>query len=334
MQDKLGVIGITTNPACRYYSHNAGWSAVMKKIAEANGFEARILRNDDDWGLMDALLCCEGVNFRNGQWNLYGGVQQPLIERLGMYRDFPGDIYFYYPEPCPDYNDLMSTRKIQGGGDLRIPEPFGILEAEGLVIGDSHAISVYEENHEIYRMDGRLLFSMLRKGAKELFDRIFWLGREWPHVRIYFGNIDARFHWVRLGLDEVDVYDLAMSLVSAARRLRERVDRVSLVHLLPIEDESRRIPMTGRYKGQRFFGTADERQHLVDYFNKTLSQCWDDVLTWDHLKRTPEGRLDFCHMEAKSSVHLAPHSYQWKPDWFSLSVNRRRTTNKKAWRWI
>ena len=109
----------------------------------------------------------------------------------------------------------------------------------------------------------------------------------------------------------------------------------------PIEHECRRLPKTGNYKGQPFWGTAEERMQVREVFNQALRTLqtkfggfkiirWPEeyshkeeiTLPLDKLsgvfKTYPEkqitfkpGMLRFDVMEKPHSVHIAPTYYLW-----------------------
>jgi hypothetical protein len=84
------------------------------------------------------------------------------------------------------------------------------------------------------------------------------------------------------------------------------------VHLIPCEDESRKIPGTGKYKGENFFGSKEERISYVNYFNSLIDRIAIklnlDVISWQF---DYENGLSFDDMEAKQSVHIRPSSYKY-----------------------
>jgi hypothetical protein len=93
-------------------------------------------------------------------------------------------------------------------------------------------------------------------------------------------------------------------------------EHVELVTVLPIEDESRRLPKTGYYKDTPFYGTRAERQGFVRTWNDELRRIVDRHPTWSLFewpKRWYEmdGVEFFQYMERPASVHLARKYYRW-----------------------
>ena len=100
------------------------------------------------------------------------------------------------------------------------------------------------------------------------------------------------------------------------------IESFSIYHPLPIENESRKIPKGGQYKGEPFYGSWEERNTIRQIFISTLdslsnervkSKAWADYLLND------KGELDFQHMEANRSVHLSRAAY---PYWTGLETNK------------
>jgi len=93
------------------------------------------------------------------------------------------------------------------------------------------------------------------------------------------------------------------------------MDYVELISALPIENESRRLPKTGYYKGTPFSGSWSQRTELVEVFNDHLANIaqrhgWD---FYEHpeVYKNALGELDFEVMEKPQSVHLARLYYRW-----------------------
>ena len=84
---------------------------------------------------------------------------------------------------------------------------------------------------------------------------------------------------------------------------------------LPIENESRKLPKTGFYKGTPFAGTWKERTELVNQFNRSIDEMcerngWDCYMHPEvYLNSVKE--LSFDVMEKPKSVHLSREYYRW-----------------------
>jgi len=93
------------------------------------------------------------------------------------------------------------------------------------------------------------------------------------------------------------------------------VDQIEVVHLVPIENESRPLPKTGYYKGTPFTGSWFSRSMLVWMLNKGI----DDMCTRNNWKvyQHPDmyfnhtNELTFAVMEKPKSVHISREFYRW-----------------------
>jgi len=170
-----------------------------------------------------------------------------------------------------------------------------------LVLGDSHSLSVYKQGYGISRNDGKTLHGFLKLGLKN------FINESINDLIFYSGNIDIRFHLHQFGKSGIDklILELERQLIDL------NIKSISLVKLIPIEEESRKLPGTGLYKGQPFYGSKELRSELVNYFNEKLNDIciknnWN-ILSW----KFNYENLSFDFMEAKQSVHLRPSSYMF-----------------------
>lgn len=306
MSAKIGMIGIIGNPVKSLSSHNGGWTRVcMEALKTVDPYiEIDILTEKDDWSAYDALVVNEGVNYKPGQYNFFGGVSDATIAKLEKFSKFKGNIFSINNEV--DYNEMCQKRKELIG--LRstkfvIPEILNIdLISRHLVLGDSHSLSVFQPGCGISRNDGKTLHGFLKDGLKN------YVSEDVEELTFYAGNIDVRFHFHTHGHSEItrlldQLEDQLLSL---------NLGKVNLVCLLPIEDESRKIPGTGKYKGQNFCGGWVFRSMCVRTFNRKLLDICDrngwNLLDWPY---DYEEALSFDEMEARQSVHLRPTSYMF-----------------------
>jgi hypothetical protein len=129
----------------------------------------------------------------------------------------------------------------------------------------------------------------------------------------YYGNIDIRHHLGR----EADPVQATKNLLKSYTEVLKTCDgkKLEVVCALPIEDEARKLPATGLYKGTPFFGSRALRQELVKVFNDQLQEHaakngWD-VFKWPASWYELDGLEFFEYMEAPRSVHLARKYYRW-----------------------
>jgi hypothetical protein len=101
--------------------------------------------------------------------------------------------------------------------------------------------------------------------------------------------------------------DLFTKYVNFAKELKD----CTLVELLPVEHESRKIPGTGLYKKQPFFGTREERMKLREVANKIINESGLKVIRWPEEWIDADGTKMLDILEQKSSVHLRPKNYPY-----------------------
>jgi hypothetical protein len=304
---KIGMLGVLTNLGTRLYSHNAGWTYVTRSIlSEKCGQEVDIVSNTDDFDQYDVLIINEGVNFKPGVFNFFGGAQDRQVEALKKFSSYKGNVFYLgdfadYSIPCKKRKDLSDI------SDLTFPEGKVIdisNYGDSIIIGDSHSISAWQPGKTINRLDGKTLNGALKIGLKNLIPSKYQ-----NNIQFYFGNIDVRFHFKRFGGAHaiVKIFD---RYVKQLKELKEEGYNITLTHLIPVEDESRKIPGTGKYLGENFFGSQQERLEYVEHFNSLIEQTAEllelKVARWHNLDYNG---LSFDDMESRQSVHIRPSSY-------------------------
>ena len=298
MKNNRAIVGIISNPAKSLNSHNGGWSLVLKNILKAD-----ILTEKDDWDKYDEIILSEGVNYKEGKFNFFGGVQDSFFVKLNKLNNFKGKVFCV--NEMIDYNVVCNKRKeLLEYSCNKVPTVIELKHLSNkLILGDSHSISVFKPGYSISRNDGKTLNGFLKIGLKN------YIPNNIDDLIFYAGNIDIRFHVHRFGGRQV-VVDLIKRLFVQLEELK--IDKITLVSLLPIEDESRKLPSTGLYKGKPFFGNMKERSYYVQEFNSLLKRGCNhynyNLIEWDF---NHEDGLSFDDMESRQSVHLRPKSYKF-----------------------
>ena len=184
-----------------------------------------------------------------------------------------------------------------------------------LVIGDSHTPSVYTPKSIVLRKDGRTLAGILKKGIKK---EITDFGYDYDQVKqltCYWGNIDVRHHICRTDDHTKNVNELLDAYERELLEHDRNGKKIELVSLLPIEDESRKLPSTGLYLGTPFFGSRVERQSVVRHLNEGLAEMADQhgwtMFNWPKAWYEMDGVEFMEKMEKPRSVHLARRFYRW-----------------------
>lgn len=305
---KVAIAGVIGNPPMSSFSHNAGWTKTLKNIVEDYCCtEVYVITEKDNWNDYDQILLIEGVNFK-GSFNFFGGVQQKQIDRLKKLHEYRGSIRSLSGKL--DYNIPIQKRKELKDYDFvfDIPKEINILDLSNkLVLGDSHSISVHKKGYTISRNDGKTLRGFLNKGIKS------YLPLNIKDLIFYAGNIDIRFHMFNPNR-KGDYKQLCEELVNRleSQLIELNLEKITCVKLIPIEDESRKLPNTGKLDGHNFYGSREDRLKAVLYFNHLLScMCASNgfsLLEWGFDYKLP---LPFEDMEARQSVHLRPSSYMF-----------------------
>ena len=220
------------------------------------------------------------------------------------------------------------------------------IKSNNLTFGDSHAISAWIEGSKCSRNDGLTLNGALKRGFSSFIDEMN-MGDDRHRLRLYMGNIDVRHHLCRLYTDDAQACQearlLARRYVEEALKMKNKYkfNQVEIVELLPIEHEARRLPKSGFYKHQPFWGSTLQRMKVRTAFNEELSICkqkyggfiiieWpseyqhhidvslpgDDVSgifkeSKKEIIEFKKGMLRFDVMEKPHSVHVAPSFYLW-----------------------
>jgi hypothetical protein len=257
------------------------------------------------WGNYDLLYICEGVNFVEGSFNVPGGPQPLHTEKMKAIADFKGELR--YSNSIFDFNKFNKRLKVEG----TFPETHRVsfyntflahgLESRKAVIGDSHALSVWKPQHTLDFTAGRTLHGFLKRESVEQINNRF------DEVTLYFGNIDLRFHLMRQENPQQATADLFNRYVEFAKQLK----KATLVELLPVEHESRKIPGTGLYKKQPFFGTREERMQVREIANEIINNSGLEVIQWPSEWIDEDGTKMLDILEMKQSVHLRPKHYPY-----------------------
>jgi len=303
----VGLVSMMGNVGATLNSQGGGYGLIQTKMLWDNHPHDTVDVNPppSTWGNYDLLYICEGVNFVAGSFNVPGGPQPLHKEKMKAIADFKGELR--YSNSIFDFNKFNQRLKIEA----TFPETNRIafyntflahgLESRKGVIGDSHALSVWKPQHTLDFTAGRTLHGFLRRESAEEINSRF------EEVTLYFGNIDLRFHLMRQENPQQATADLFNRYVDFAKQLK----KATLVELLPVEHESRKIPGTGLYKKQPFFGTRSERMQLREIANEIINNSGLEVIQWPTEWIDEDGTKMLDILEMKQSVHLRPKHYPY-----------------------
>ena len=284
---KTAFVGILNNPSTSLNSHSAGWNEIVRKLTDENSV---IINEKDNWKEYDRLIINHGPNFKEGSFNMIGGMSFEIESRIKKLIECKQEGIEILQYDGFQMQDFITKRKLNFSWSGEIKK-YTIQHDRKLLIGDSHSISVWPgTDYTIHRLDGKTLFGFLKN--------------PYPANYLYFGNIDIRFHLCRQSDPEKATIELVKRYINYAKECGAKVSC-----LLPVESESRKLPNTGLYKGKKFFGPRELRAKLVNLFNSYLLDSGLNVNEWPASWYTD---IDFYEkevMEPKQSVHLRPKYY-------------------------
>jgi len=293
----MGNVGSTTN------SQGGGYGLIATRMVKDYFPEDQVDVNvsPEKWQDYDALFICEGVNFVPGSFNVPGGPQPLHYEKMKAVGNYKGIVKFINNEF--DFQGFNKRLKIENlnfpiGNFVDLFNWYGN-KTRKCVIGDSHALSVWRPKFALNFTPGRTLHGFLKRNTLEQ------INEKYDEVVLYFGNIDLRFHLMRQQDPKSATIDLFTRYVEFAKQLKN----VTLANLIPVEHESRKIPGTGLYKKQPFFGTRQERMELRDIANGIINNSGLKTIQWPKEWVDEDGTKMLDILEMKQSVHLKPKHY-------------------------
>ena len=334
---KIAIDQVVGTVSPRATSHKGGWAYLwanqLKHYFKAfnEDVDVTVLHNGASWEGYDVVYLDHGMEFNGESLNLFGGAQdEPAIRLRRLLETEPGAICSL-DRPMPDYGALGKGRlkacsdvwravdwdKMSGlvGKVTSMEQKDFQMVWDHLALGDSHTFSMYKPGMMVCRNDGQTLHGALRRGLKSFIAPYCTHGVV-KHLTLYFGNIDIRHHLMRQA-DPEGALDTMLD--EYFRQIKELgMESVELIETLPIENESRKLPKTGFYKGTPFAGTWAERSQLHQLWNIRLDQFARrnpdlNITVYKHpdVYKNKEGELDFEVMEKPQSVHLARLYYRW-----------------------
>jgi hypothetical protein len=302
---KAAVIGMLNNVGNSTSHHGGGYYHVMLSILRSYHPEGLTVNPEPStWNEYERLYILEGVNYQENVFNFIGGPQPEHIEKLEAMAKYTGlPIAVNTPIDMNVFNKRFGVdHQFSAINTIPYARLYGE-DTRKLVRGDSHSLSVWKPGFGLDRTDGKTLFGFL-KDADSLVD--VW-NEKYDKVILYFGNIDLRFHLMRQENPRAAVGDLFRRYIEFAKKL----NNATLVNLLPIEHESRKLPGTGLYLKQPYFGTRQERMDLRDAANRIMNNSGLKTIQWPDEWIDEDGMKMFEYMEPKQSVHLRPRHYMF-----------------------
>ena len=308
-----------------YLEHGMEWKEGAKSINYFLSSEKQLKALD----IENKERALQGKEPKESSWH-------KLAKKAKMFENFEGKLHSLDLD-CPMYGTLLKTRvkpwvpdvfkdldfdKIDDVCKKAITIDQAGLNRQFFVLGDSHSLSAWDPDAKLCRIDGQTLNGAITRGFDTWIDEHYPVDSDSPSkLRTYFGNIDIRHHVCRLYQDSEIVTEtraLAKKYFLELERVKElySIEEIEVVAALSIENISRKLPKTGYYKGQPYWGSWQDRDIAVQVFNAVCRGLCQRLggysfIEWpDHFKNEAT-ELDFKFMERPQSVHISPEHYKW-----------------------
>lgn len=300
---KIALVSMMGNVGSTLNSQGGGYGLIVTKILKDCMGEYQVDVNPDpsEWNNYHSLFVAEGVNFVPGSFNIPGGPQPIHYEKMKAIAAFRGLVTFVnVPFDFEGFNKRLKLEGLQFP-TAKVVNLFKECNKHNrkLVIGDSHALSVWQPGWNLDFTAGRTLHGFLKRVTPEQ------LNEEYDETVTYFGSIDLRFHLARQEDSAVATVDLFKRYAEFSHKLKNN----TVIGLLPVEHESRKLPGTGLYKGQKFFGSRELRMQLRDLAHQTLKNEGVKLFEWPQEWIDSDGTKMLDILESRQSVHLRPKYY-------------------------
>ena len=277
---------------------------VNNKIYDYSPYDEVYVYHGSDWG---------------GSLNLFGGIQAytntDFVKALSEYKGTVKSILIEFPDYAKLFQDRLTKANLTWDvnwdnlasmTNAEVVDPNQVRSYKNVSFGDSHAISMYRPGWENISVPFSTLHGSINRG----FDTFLSKDASYDYIETYFGNIDIRHHLCRFDDPILEAQKLAKRYINEINKIGDIYNaEVKVWEPLPIENESRKVPKTGWYKGTPFYGTWQQR---TDVRNAFIAALHCDVYRWTQNLVNEKGELDFAHMEKPQSIHLSRAAY---PHW-------------------
>lgn len=289
-------------------SHRTAWALMRADQISRDGHDVDLIYTRDEsktnWEQYDKIYCYLGMEW-SGTLNLFGGASDENREKFDRLIGF-GDKLEWLDERPVGLGDLIAKRWPNFPKDALNARATGApvhtqKASSYIILGDSHSLNWYIPGASVIRHDGKTLFGALESGISSFLPYI-------PEkLCVCFGNIDIRHHLMRQAHPLLSLGEMIVNLEKQLAQLEDA--EIEIVAPVYIENESRKLPKTGWYKGTPFAGTWEEREFLRKKMDESLREmCLDRG--WKYLEypfyfRNNEGEMDEEYMEKPGSVHMS-----------------------------
>lgn len=282
-------------------------------------------KDSDKWLEYDEIYLYQGMEF-NGVVNFIGGVAPWQIERFEKFGQFMkskrhDQVVLSIEHDMPNYYEILKKRKIDISSLYGVSDSITTIElpkwADQVVIGDSHSLSamapVFDEFVRVFRNDFKTLNGVLNDGLENYGDL-----DHAKYASFYFGSIDIRHHALRHGPMKDTIYKLTRRYYEQLKYFSDKGVKIEVVSLLPQPSDDRKLPKSGYYDGTPFYGTLEERQEAVQFFNDEMKKVCEhegwDFFEWPKILFNEDGTLNQDYMEKPQSVHMSQSAYRYDFD--------------------
>ncbi len=330
-ESKIGITNVLSNITQKLDSHKGGWTKILRCQLLSEGYaDVIILNKDCKFSDYDVIIFDLGAEFQK-VINIFGGLGPQYFERIQDLLSIRGQV-FSRQHSVPCLREVIQSRlgkasTFAGFGDLTEEQLAQlhsvtfeaavfdhVAKKDHLLFGDSHTPGVWTPDMVIERRDGRTLAGALEHGT---------IGKKfegYTDITVHISSIDIRHHIARSENPGDDLVKLVLELEKQLIQTGARTK--TICHTMGIENESRKLPKTGFFKGTAFYGDWYKRQFLRDLFNKAVNGVasrngWNVIAYPDYFFNEKD-ELDFTAMETPKSVHISPAHYRWNVDFNQL----------------
>lgn len=292
-------------------SHRTAWALMRADQISRDGHDVDVILTKNeaktDWESYDKIYCYLGMEW-SGALNLFGGASNENREKFDRLVGF-GDKLEWLDERPIGFGDLIASRwpnfpKSTLNARATSASVITQKATNYIILGDSHSLNWYIPGASVIRHDGKTLFGALESGISSFLPYIP------DELCVCFGNIDIRHHLMR----QANPLDSLNAMVIELRDQLQDIQAdsgcgIQIVQPIYIENESRKLPKTGYYKGTPFAGSWADREALRIQMDKSFSNMCD-YNGWTYLEYpryfvNALGEMDEDYMEKPGSVHVS-----------------------------
>lgn len=306
------VTNIPVNARSHIHGYTQKWSELLDEPISHKCYD-----------LDDELFIEHGVNF-SGALNLFGGANEDLYHRFENAMEV--NVITSLDIDMPDYGEMIKKRigaktTFEGIDEHwcdRVSVWCGFAETYtmadwaldnpevGITVGDSHAPAFAAKGDAVFINNAKTLHGAVVNSTLDTLMRD--VNAKNRPVTFCFGSIDIRHHYLR----DNNIQYMEDTIKKYINQAFQITDDPYFAVPVPVEYEGRKIPKSGWFKGEPFYGSLAERSGITEEFMELLDQHSGGRLIhppWDWYEMCPE-KYAKTYMELNSSFHIAPLYYR------------------------